>query len=265
MRTAWGITVALAMLGPARADDAAAAAKVQLTIGHRGSKLDRPENTLASFRRAIEAGVTATELDARTTKDGVLICRHDADLKHASNGSGLVGDKTLAEIKQLDAGSWFDPKFKDERIPTLEEALKLCKGKIHVMIDLKEDGPEYIEKIVALVRQHGNPKEIILGIRSVEQAKQFRKRLPEARQIGLIPKPEAMADFAAAGVEIIRLWPYWLEHVPAVRKLKLGLHLDAGKGTAEEVRKVLAYEPASLSSDDPATLTKTLAALKTKN
>lgn len=244
---------------------AAAARKVKQVIGHRGSCGDRPGNTLASYRRAIEAGAAIGETDVRTTRDGKLVCCHDADLDRTTNGKGLIRDKTLAEIKKLDAGSWFDAKYKGERIPTLREVLHLCKGKMHVMLDLKESGETYAERITAEVRKYGEPKEIALGVRSLEHVRLFRKLLPEARQIGLIPKTDDIEAFARAGVETIRLWPYWLKDetlVPRVRKLKCQLHLDAARGTKEEVLALLPYEPESLSSDDPARLLRTLDDIK---
>jgi glycerophosphoryl diester phosphodiesterase len=247
-----------------RASLARAAKKVSEIVGHRGSSADRPENTLASYRRGIEAGATAVEIDVRTTKDGFLVSLHDPDLSRTANGKGTVGDKTLAELKQLDFGSWFDVKFKDERIPTVPEILALCKGKCDVLFDLKETGDVYLDKIAAVVRQHGEAKRVILGVRSTEQAKRFRKLLPECRQIGLIPEAKDIAGFAEAGVETIRLWPKWLGDsalVPLVRKHKLHLHLGTGKGTKEEVLPLLAFEPESLSSDDPARLRQTLAEL----
>jgi len=246
---------------PDRATLAQAARKVKEIIGHRGSCADRPENTLASYRRAIEAGANVGETDVRTTKDGALVLSHDADIGRTSDGKGLIPDLTLLELKKLDFGSKFDAKYKGERIPTLRELLELCKGKMDVMLDLKESGAEYMSKIAAEVRKHGNPKEIVLGVRSLEHAKQFRKLLPEARQIGLIPAGKDIAAFAEAGVETIRLWPKWLDDkslVAVVRKHKRALHLFAGKGTREEVVPLLAYEPESMASDDPARLRQTL-------
>jgi glycerophosphoryl diester phosphodiesterase len=236
--------------------------KVREIIGHRGSMADRPENTLASYRRAIEAGASVAECDVRTTRDGVLVSLHDADIRRTSNGRGRLAEQTLAELRQLDFGSWFDPKFKDERIPTVQEILDLCRGKIDVMLDLQESGQEYMEKAAALIRKHGEPRRTVLGVRSLEQARRFRKLLPEARQIGLIPTPDDSAAFADAGVETIRLWPKWLtepSRVAQVRRLKKQLHLGTGKGTPDEVRPLLRYEPESLASDDPARLVRTLA------
>jgi len=244
-----------------------AAKKVKEIIGHRGSCKDRPENTLASYRRAIEVGAHVAEIDVRTTKDGVLVSRHDAELEKTTNGKGTVNEKTLAELKELDAGSWFDARYKGERIPTVREILELCKGKIHVMLDLKETGEPYAEKIAAEVKKHGEPKEIVVGVRSVEQAKLFRKLLPEARQIGLIPKMDDIEAFADAGVETIRLWPKWLGEkglAARVRKAGKKLLVQAPNGTKEEVLELLPHEPESISSDDPARLIKTLAEIAGK-
>lgn len=240
---------------------ATAARKVREIIAHRGSSIDRPENTLASCRRAIEVGAMVTETDIRTTKDGILVCSHDDDLSRTTNGNGKLGEKTLAQLKELDAGSWFDPKFKGERIPTLREVLDATRGKIDVMLDLKESSETYASQIAAEVRQHGEPMRTVLGIRSVEQARQFAKLLPEARQVGLIPTPETLEGFAEAKVPMIRLWPRWLSDKMLVKRLrKLGrtLHLGAGTGSQEEVLPLLAYEPESLSSEDPSRLMQTL-------
>ncbi|MCE9562327.1 MAG: glycerophosphodiester phosphodiesterase family protein [Planctomycetes bacterium] len=239
-----------------------AAAKVKEIIGHKGSCADSPENTLAGIRRAIEAGAHAAEVDIRTTKDGFLVCLHDDTFDRTTERKGKVSELTLAEIKKLDAGSKFDNKFANERVPTLREVLTVAKGKIGVMLDLKEPDEEYAKKIVAEVREFGEPKRIVLGIRSVEHAKQFARLLPEARQIGLVPTQDDIEPFAKAGVKVIRLWPKWLTDetlVPRVRKLGCELHLGTAMGTKAEVLPLLAHAPESLSSDDPARLLKTLA------
>jgi glycerophosphoryl diester phosphodiesterase len=238
-----------------------AARKVKQIIGHRGSCADRPENTLASYRRAIEAGATVMEMDVRVSKDGELISLHDADVKRTTNGTGLARAFTLAELRALDAGSWFDPKYKAERIPTMREVLELAKGKIDVMFDLQENTEEYANQVAAEARKFGEPKRVVLGIRTLEQAKRFRKLLPEARQIGLIPTPDSIDAFANARVDSIRIWTKWLNDktlVPRVRQHKLGLHLNGTVGAEVETRMLLAYEPESLASDDPARLVQTL-------
>jgi glycerophosphoryl diester phosphodiesterase len=256
------VTAVSAAEPPVSPESARAAAKVREVIGHKGSCADRPENTLVGVRRAIEARAHAAEVDARTTKDGVLVCLHDATVDRTTDGKGDVAGLTLAEVKELDAGSKFDPKYKGERVPTLQEVLSLAKGKIGIMIDLKEEGEKYAEKVAAEVREHGEPKRVVLGVRSIDHARRFRKLLPEARQIGLVPAATDIEAFAEAGVKVIRLWPKWLADeslVPKVRKLGLELHLGTGGGTQAEVLPLLAHGPESLSSDEPARLVRTLA------
>ena len=238
-----------------------AARKVKHIIAHRGSSADRPENTLASYHRAIEAGATIMEMDVRSTKDGALISLHDADLKRTTNGTGLAINMTLADIRKLDAGSWFDPKYKDERVPTMQEILELGKGKIDILLDLQEKGEDYANRVVAEVRKFGEPKRTWIGVRTLDHARQFRKLLPEAKQIGLIPTADSIDAFAEAKVDMIRLWPKWLNDktlIPRVRKHGLPLHLNGTLGMEDETRALLAHEPDSLASDDPARLVATL-------
>lgn len=108
-------------------------------IAHRGSSKDAPENTLAAFELAIEQGADMIELDVQLTKDGQIVAFHDKTLKRTTNGEGKLSNYTLAELKQLDAGSWFDDyRFMGEPIPTLREVLALCAGKIMLNIEIKK-------------------------------------------------------------------------------------------------------------------------------
>lgn len=104
---------------------------------HRGLSGVYPENTLASFQAAIDLGVDRIEMDLHLTKDNEVVILHDDTLERTTNGNGPVDQKTLEEIKKLDAGSWKDEKFKGERVPTLKEVLKLAKDKVMVNLDIK--------------------------------------------------------------------------------------------------------------------------------
>jgi glycerophosphoryl diester phosphodiesterase len=104
--------------------------------GHRGAADLAPENTLAGFRLALALGCHAVELDVQLTKEGRLAVIHDARLERATNGTGLVSDRTLAELKLLDAG-------KGERIPSLEEVIDLLRGSgMRLQIELKGEATE---------------------------------------------------------------------------------------------------------------------------
>ena len=91
--------------------------------GHRGHSLGAPENTIAAFTACAAVGGTSCEIDTVLTKDKEIVVIHDLTVDRTSNGKGVVKDLTLAEVQALDAGSWLDPKFAGERIPTLREAL----------------------------------------------------------------------------------------------------------------------------------------------
>src|SRR5438128_9729497 len=124
--------------------------------GHRGNPDEFPENTLASFRSAIDLGVDVIELDVHRSEDGGLPVIHDHLLDRTTDGSGLVRDHTMAELKRFDAGSWKDPRFAGERIPSLDEVLALAKGKIGVAIEIKNLPLHYAgieEAVVQTVRE----------------------------------------------------------------------------------------------------------------
>ncbi len=121
---------------------------------HRGAMDTHPENTTAAFKEAIRLQVQMIELDVRLTKDEQLVILHDETVDRTTNGTGKIGDLTLQEIKQLDAGSWKSPDFKDEKIPTFAEALAVMPDNIWLNVHLK--GGEKLGKKVAevLVREH---------------------------------------------------------------------------------------------------------------
>lgn len=92
-------------------------------IGHRGVAALAPENTLASFELASKQGIEWVEFDVRLTRDEHLIIFHDDTLERTTNGSGLVNEHTLDHLIQLDAGSWFAPRFKGQTIPVFSKMI----------------------------------------------------------------------------------------------------------------------------------------------
>jgi glycerophosphoryl diester phosphodiesterase len=112
-----------------------------LVIAHRGASGHAPENTLAAFRRAVSLGATFIETDLQLTRDTRFVAIHDDTVDRTTNGHGKVHDLTLAELRRLDAGSWFGSEFTGERIPTLEEVLEFCKKHdIVFYLELKPTG-----------------------------------------------------------------------------------------------------------------------------
>ncbi len=127
-----------------------------MIIGHRGAAGLAPENTLAAFQIALDRGVTGIEFDVQRTADGELIVFHDDDVDRVTDGSGPLRQFTLADLKTLDTGSWFDARFRGERIPTLAEVLAFLRGQ-DVVLHIELKSPWYFEgierQVVDLVRQ----------------------------------------------------------------------------------------------------------------
>jgi glycerophosphoryl diester phosphodiesterase len=134
--------------------------KRPLIIAHRGYRAKYPENTLTSFSAALDIGVKMIELDVMLTRDRKMVVIHDATLERTTDGHGQVNSYTLQELKQLDAGRWFHPRFADERLPELGEVLDLVHGRTLLNIEIKPNAyeahhpPDAIERqVMELVRR----------------------------------------------------------------------------------------------------------------
>ena len=98
-------------------------------IAHRGTNKRAPQNTLPAFQKAIEMGTDGFETDVHLSKDGVPVICHNYTIDETSNGTGKIEEMTLEQLKSYDFGSYYDPKFKDTTLPTLDEFLDLAVGK----------------------------------------------------------------------------------------------------------------------------------------
>jgi len=155
-----------------------AAARPEL-IAHRGESHDAPENTLAAFRLAWDRNVPAIELDVHLTRDGRLVCLHDADTKRIAGVSRVVQDTALAELRTLDVGSWKDPRWKGERIPTLEEVLATIPDAGRCLIEVKV-GPEAVPALSRAIRDAGKrPAQLAIISFNAETLVEVRRQLPE--------------------------------------------------------------------------------------
>ncbi|MBC2712014.1 MAG: glycerophosphodiester phosphodiesterase [Desulfosarcina sp.] len=124
-----------------------------LFIAHRGCSARYPENTLAAFKGAIDAGAHMIELDVNLSKDRQLVVIHDKTVDRTTSGTGAVNAFTLTQLSQLDAGSWFDPRFNAERLPTLAQVLDEVKGHMLVNIEIKPEAFEAQGPADAVERQ----------------------------------------------------------------------------------------------------------------
>jgi len=128
-------------------------------VAHRGASEHAPENTLAAISKAAELGARAVEIDVTVSADGIPVLMHDDVLNRCTDGTGPVILKTLTELQELDAGSWFSPEFAGERIPTLQQALDLAADcGLTVNLELKPtlgwEGPT-VQAVVEMLRNFG--------------------------------------------------------------------------------------------------------------
>ncbi|MEX1028151.1 MAG: glycerophosphodiester phosphodiesterase family protein [Candidatus Paceibacterota bacterium] len=151
-----------------------------LIVAHRGLLHHAPENTLANFRACLELRL-GFEFDVERTRDGHLVCIHDSTVDRTTDGTGKVSDLTLKEIRRLDAGSWFDSKFAGEKVPTIEEVLKLvAKYRQHdilVAVDLKA---EYVGRDVVQIAENHNVLDRLLFIGNTITDPKVRVRIKVA-------------------------------------------------------------------------------------
>ena len=147
-------------------------------VAHRGANEHAPENTYAAAQLCVDWGVEYVEIDVRTSKDGVMYILHDATVDRTTNGKGRIRDLTSDDIDRLDAGSWFDPEFSDQRVPRLEPYLEWIRGKAKVYFDVKDAD---LEALIALVYDVGLEKDCFFWFGNPVQVAKFRqidKKLP---------------------------------------------------------------------------------------
>jgi len=173
-------------------------------MAHRGNRVLCPENTLASFRKAIEEGADILETDLHLNLDGTFMCIHDATVDRTTNGSGPVASKTLAELKELSASNGF-PQYTSERIPTLAEVASLLPAGVGLALELKTDRflePETCRRLVDEIRHYGIADRVIMLSFSLPRL-QSVKAVDESIPMGWItmaklsphPLPEVLGPF----------------------------------------------------------------------
>jgi glycerophosphoryl diester phosphodiesterase len=191
-------------------------------VAHRGASAYAPEHTLEAYRLALTQGADYVEQDLAVTKDGMLVCIHDLTLDRTTNveevfpdrfsenttGSStvrrwLVNDFTLAEIKRLDAGTWFDAKFAGARVPTFQEAIEVVRGRAGLYPELKD--PEFYrtrgispEKLLSEILQKNSlladaKTPVIVQSFDAKTLKLLAKELPQIRRVFLVEARAAQA------------------------------------------------------------------------
>ncbi len=166
-----------------------------VVCAHRGASAYAPENTLAAMRKAMELGADMAELDVQQTADDHLVLMHDDRLNRTTSGRGLLWQKSLAELRQLDAGGWFDPHFAGEPIPTLEEVMALVRGKMQLNIEVKMHGHErdIVRLVIDTIRRNDFAAHCIVTSFDHAFIDSLKARAPDLRA-GYILVPELFHD-----------------------------------------------------------------------
>lgn len=155
-----------------------------VVIGHRGAAGLAPENTLVAIERGLREGAAVIEIDVHRTADGHLVLMHDAAVDRTTNGSGLVRDKTLAEIKALDAGYWFTSdgvtypyRGRGITVPTLFEALTAFPA-ARFIVEIKEEDPAVADEVAAVIDAAGARERVIIGTFHDAVVRRVREVMP---------------------------------------------------------------------------------------
>ena len=190
-----------------------------LIIAHRGASAYEPENTLRSVKRALELGVDMVEIDAQASRDGQIIVIHDAKVDRTTNGKGYVRDMTLDELKRLDAGL-------GERIPTLEEVIRLVGGRAQLVVEIKVPGIE--EKVLQIIEKNRVESKALITSFHHPVIKRVRELSPNMRTGIIIAsrpvKPENLSIDANANALFAKQTYVDIQMVEESHKNKLAVY-----------------------------------------
>ena len=152
-------------------------------IAHRGAAAEAPENTLASVRRAIADATDWIEIDVQESAEGEVIVAHDSDFMKAAGVATKVWDVTAAELAEIDIGSWFDPSFADERVPTLRDVLEAARDQARVLIELKYYGHDQKleERVAEIVEEMGMVDQVAIMSLKYPAVQKMRALRPDWR------------------------------------------------------------------------------------
>jgi len=250
----------------------ATAAERTRFVSHRGESMFYPENTMASFRAAVENGADGFELDTYLTKDDGLICLHDGTTKRTTGVELKPIDATIAELQALDAGSWKGEQFKGERLPTLAEALSLARDNFEIYVEIKAVPVAKLHKVAEAVKAEpkATPERVLFITFSAETVKEMRRLLPEYRAYWLTgsgpdkegkPGPTAEEIIAKAkacnapGVDVGDSVDITAEFVKAVKAAGLSMHVWT-VNRAPRARELAAMGVETVTTDSGAMLKK---------
>ena len=230
--------------------------------GHRGYCARYPENTLISYRAAMQAGVDAFEFDVWLSADGVPVIMHDASAYRTCGVDRKLNDMTLREIKELDAGGRFDPRFAGERVPTLEELLvqaRAMRPDIILGVEIKDMREETCDRTVSLLKQYGFFDRCVFYafnariIRYLKTAHSARTMgYPDFQMAEFAPDSYDYYDEIGINMKIMRS-----EIFPVYRDKGMKMHIYCAD-TEEDVRDAVAHGASFITANEIEPLLKVL-------
>lgn len=229
-------------------------------FGHRGACAHAPENTLASFKLAVEQSADFVELDAKLSADRQVMVHHDQTVDRTTNGTGRVNQLTCAQLKELDAGGKFNSKFYGEKIPTLDEVFKAVGKDILVNVELTNyasKNDDLVAKVVEVVKTNKMESRVLFSSFLPQNLTQANKLLPEA-PVGLLCL-EGIAgiftrSFLYLGVSPENVHPYLQDTTEALvrREHKRGRRVNVWTvNDGEDMKRLFKIGVDGIFTDDP--------------
>ncbi|MFN8544742.1 MAG: glycerophosphodiester phosphodiesterase family protein [Candidatus Binatia bacterium] len=225
-----------------------------VVIAHRGASGTAPENTLAAFRRAADIGAHMLELDVQLTADGAVVVIHDETLERTTEGTGPVEGLTLAELRRLDAGGWFDERFRGEQIPTLAEVLAAVSLPINVELKAPATA-ELAERTVRIVMESGALGRVVFSSFHPDLLRAARGYAPTADLAVLWSEPSIsdalrLAEGVAATALHIRKEAAQAPVIAAARRAGLAVRVWT-VNVREDARRLAADGATGIFTDFP--------------
>ena len=220
-----------------------------LIIGHRGASAVAPENTMAAFREAIASGADGIEFDVRLTRDGVPVIIHDSTLRRTGGLQRRVADLTWPELEQVDAGSWFDRRFADATVPSLEELLTLFESNnLFLHLEMKSDSASehtpLAEACCRLISEHSLKARVIVSCFDHAALKVVKSIDSEIKTAALFEP--SLSNLPVLSNERV------INQAIAVGASALALHHRLARKQLVEKAKLLGWGVAVWTVDDPA-------------
>jgi glycerophosphoryl diester phosphodiesterase len=229
-------------------------------FAHRGASAHAPENTLAAFELAISQGADAIELDVKLCADGEVVVLHDQTVNRTTNGVGDINQLSLAEIKKLDAGSYFDSAFQGEPIPTLAEVFETIGQRTYINIELTNYASvmdSLPEKTTRLVKRYAVQERVMFSSFNPIALIRANRQLPEM-PLGLLAMPGKKGSLARSWLgTLIGYQALHPEFSDVTRSLVEGCHRRAKRVYAytvnieEDMRHLFSLDIDGIFTDNP--------------